>query len=464
MIKQGHTTNSRQEIIGNATLYLDDCLNVLPSLKDIDSCVTDPPYGLKFMGKDWDHGVPGERFWRAILDACRPGAHLLAFGGTRTYHRLVCAIEDAGWEIRDTIMWVYGSGFPKSLDVSKAIDKGAGAKREVVGRRIDRAATPKRDFRGGAFHAGAENKNIDCSAITAPATGAAKQWDGWGTALKPAVELICLARKPLSEKTVAANILKHGVGGLNIDGCRIPVDPDVDASQLRTMNRGQRADDQEWGFSKKGGNTPQVIRPEGRFPANLVHDGSEEVMGLFPVTTSGKLLTHHKQSGGGLAGTLTFAIRERTGEPCSFGGDSGSAARFFYCAKASGKDRNEGLEDLKDMVLARSCQAQAEEKRGHVVKKSGGAFNKARIVKNNHPTVKPTNLMRYLCRLITPPGGGVLDPFMGSGSTGKAAVPEGFQFVGIENEEPSFNIACKRMEKAENDLLVQNSKGEQMTL
>jgi len=394
----------RKEVIGDATLYLGDCLDVVPALIGIDSVVTDSPYGLQFMGKDWDRGVPGERFWRVIMDACKPGAHLLAFGGTRTYHQLVCAIEDAGWEIRDTIMWVYGSGFPKSLDVSKAIDKAVGAEREIVG--IDPNRATRLVHQRGEYETtcgwDAGNRRID---ITAPATEAAKQWDGWGTALKPAVELICLARKPLSEKTIAANVLKHGVGGLNIDRCRIPINPDVDASQLRTMNRKQRQDRSEWGFSKES-DTPQVIQPsKGRWPANLIHDGSEEVMGLFPQSsTTGKRVKSDRVQQDVVNTPFT------RGKEAPEYIDSGSAARFFYCAKASRAERGKG---------------------------------------NDHPTVKPIALMRYLCRLITPPNGIVLDPFMGSGSTLIAAPLEGFQSVGIEIEEHSFDIACKRIAQAE---------------
>ena len=294
----------------------------------VDSIVTDPPYGLSFMGKEWDHGVPGQVFWDAALRVAKPGAHLLAFGGTRTYHRLVCAIEDAGWEIRDTIAWVYGSGFPKSLDVSKAIDKAAGAEREVVGKRkqpLGKNATFRRSAQAsqGYRPEGKEfgQASLDEIDITAPATPEAEQWDGWGTALKPALEPICVARKPFS-RTVAENVLEHGTGALNVDGCRVAHGDEVNIGAMQycqTRQNGHTVTLNNPGFSTA------TYKPGGRWPANLIHDGSDEVVQ-----------------------------------------DMGDAARFFYCAKASKADR--------------------------------GSFN-------DHPTVKPTDLMRYLCRLVTPPGG-----------------------------------------------------------
>ena len=370
------------ELFDKAVLYHGDCRDILPEISGVHACVTDPPYGLKFMGKSWDRGVPGLEFWAAAMDACLPGAHLLAFGGTRTVHRLVCAIEDAGWEIRDGIEylhWIHGRGFPKSLDVSKAIDKAAGAKREVIGKITSgRKASLGQDFRGGKLHAcSGATGGYDGSLITAPATEAARQWEGWGTALKPAHEPICLARKPL-DGTVAQNVLKHGCGGLNIDGCRVGAENTVRNNNTSLGLSGV-------GIYGKGG-ACVAGSVSGRFPANLIHDGSPEVVGLFPAS---------KSSGG--QASLDPGL-----------GDSGSAARFFYCAKASSSDRGEG---------------------------------------NDHPTVKPESLMRYLCRLVTPPGGIVLDPFVGSGSTGKAALLEGFRFIGIEKDKHAFDIARKRISR-----------------
>jgi site-specific DNA-methyltransferase (adenine-specific) len=402
----------------NYQLHHGDCLEVMATMADnsVDAIVTDPPYGLSFMGKNWDHGVPGEAFWREALRVAKPGAHLLAFGGTRTFHRLAVAIEDAGWEIRDTIgmphesgewgdcpwllAWVYGSGFPKSLDVPKAIDKAAGAEREVVGvhHRHGGGSTKSGSMSGGELGTASELP------LTAPATDAARQWSGWGTALKPAWEPIIVARKPLVG-TVAENVLTHGTGAINVDGCRVRMS-DEDAEFILKTARPNTAGKHHCGNVMNRPVSPTVnVSPAGRWPANLIHDGSEEVVGLFPVTTSGsrKQGTYRGTSGSDSIGNYGLF------DSAEINGDSGSAARFFYCAKASKVDRGEG---------------------------------------NTHPTVKPTDLMRYLCRLVTPPGGIVLDPFMGSGSTGKAAILEGFQFIGIEREAEYLAIAEARISHA----------------
>jgi site-specific DNA-methyltransferase (adenine-specific) len=404
-----------------------DCLEAMTRAKpeSVDAIVTDPPYGLAFMGKQWDHGVPGTPFWEAALRVAKPGAHLLAFGGTRTYHRLACAIEDAGWEIRDCVMWVYGSGFPKSLDVSKAIDKAAGAEREVGplkrgGDRLLRLENGKRD--GGGTWGDESGRNAYTSI---PSTEAAKQWEGWGTALKPAFEPIILARKPLIG-TVAANVLEHGTGGLNIDGCRVG-DEDMTAQFDREWNQ-----DGTFGNGKRA-SQGKLCAP-GRFPANFIHDGSEEVLALFP-----------DSNGSGAARTLNRGQRDdgwgMADEPGLLrDAGSGSAARFFYCAKASKKDRDEGCGAL-EVKPAGSLNMRTD---SHAIK-NGQETNPRH---NPHPTVKPTDLMRYLCRLITPPGGVILDPFMGSGSTGKAAILEGFRFIGIEKEAEYLEIAKARIEFA----------------
>lgn len=365
------------------TYHFGDCLEIMPKMEEcsVDAIVTDPPYGIGFMGEDWDHGVPGAHFWVEALRVAKPGAHLLAFGGTRTYHRLTCAIEDAGWEIRDCLMWVYGSGFPKS-------------------------------------------KNLD------------GDWDGWGTALKPAWEPIILARKPLAG-TVDTNVQAHGTGALNIDGCRVPgAKPDTTRGMGGVNGR----------FGPIGAQGRIEDDGTGRWPANLIHDGSDEVLAVFPDAPGQQRAVgpeHGEKSSVNCYGSM--GARPHT-PPRS---DAGSAARFFYCAKANKKDRDEGLEAQPDRVLAMSNQAKAELVCGNMhVGESG--VNTAKIRKNNHPTVKPTELMRYLCRLVTPPGGTILDPFMGSGSTGKAALLEGFRFTGIELNQEYIDIAKMRIFAAEN--------------
>lgn len=373
-----------------------DCREIMRSLASegalFDACVTDPPYHLTsivkrfgaanaapakdrdglykrassgFMGKTWDGGdiAANPETWRLVYDLLKPGAHLLAFGGTRTYHRMACAIEDAGFEIRDQMAWMYGSGFPKSHDVSKAIDKAAGAEREVVG--VEKV----HDIRNG--HGRAQGEGLHASGrdgpvymnreLTAPATDAARQWQGWGTALKPAWEPICVARKPLIG-TVAENVLQYGTGAINIDGCRVPFAGASDEQESKLKNRhadfgsGPMTNAVYGKFNKDRDN----YDPQGRWPANVIHDGSDEVLEAF----------------------------------AAFGEKGGSPSRFFYCAKASKKDR----------------------------------------AGSKHPTVKPIALMRYLCRLVTPPGGTVLDPFAGSGTTLQAAQEEDFHAIGIERE------------------------------
>jgi len=356
-----------------------DCLQVLRTLPDcsVDSCVTDPPYGLAFMGKKWDYDVPSSEVWQECLRVLKPGGHLLAFAGTRTQHRMAVRIEDAGFEIRDMIAWVYGSGFPKSLDVSKAIDKAAGAERE----RYERAAF------GGTFSD--DNGTTYGTALSNdPATEAAKQWQGWGTALKPSLEPITVARKPFTG-TVAENVLQHGTGALNVDGCRVGTDI------VKTQHtRKQKGSSVGWHPEATGETTSHT----GRFPANLIHDGSEEVVGLFPETAPSKQSEGVSRKNGvlkhqGENARPSHNTFERTTELEGYT-DSGSAARFFYCAKADPSERRN----------------------------------------SKHPTIKPVALMRYLVRLVTPPGGVVLDPFAGSGTTIEAARLEHCRAIGIERE------------------------------
>lgn len=396
----------------------------------VDSVVTDPPYGLSFMGKKWDYDVPGEEVWKECLRVLKPGGHLLAFAGTRTQHRMAVRIEDAGFEIRDMIAWVYGSGFPKSHDVSKAIDKTLGVERE-------RNVVPEKrsTLHGDRPWMNDPNHRFESKE---PVSKEAKQWEGWGTALKPALEPITVARKPLGEKTVAQNVLTHGTGGLNIDGCRVEFnnEPDsrvgVNDKQTGAMGKGA------FGVKTGADVTISTYKEGGRFPANLIHDGSEEVVGLFPQTKSGGGNKGNVKDGTGMFGNGK-AFETPTVEP-----DSGSAARFFYCAKASKKDRDEGLEGFE----AKQFNYQVKNSEWNIDPRhpdGGYAVKPTAPMKNHHPTVKPTDLMRYLCRLVTPKGGTVLDPFMGSGSTGKAARLEGFDFIGIEREEEYIEIARARI-------------------
>ena len=356
-----------------------DCRDVMRGMDadSIDSIVTDPPYGLSFMGKGWDKGVPGVEFWEEALRVAKPGAHLLAFGGTRMVHRLAVAIEDAGWDIRDRIHWVYGSGFPKSHDVSKAIDKAAG---------VEFGSKPASGVGFmNAEGAGGYNTTINQMNRVGESTPEAQQWNGWGTALKPAVEPIILARKPFNG-TVAANVLEHGTGAINVDGCRVGDEGGTArANKPDAMRRS--------GSSFECGSWGTQYLDKGRWPANLIHDGSDEA-------TEGM----------------------------------GDASRYFYCAKASKRDRDEGVAGVAGVA-------------GVGALRDGGRESQPR--KNHHPTVKPTDLMAYLCRLVTPPGGTVLDPFNGSGSTGKAAVREGFNYIGIELDPDYAEIARSRIEHAQ---------------
>ena len=373
------------------TLLKGNCLDTLKTLPDcsVDSIVTDPPYELGFMGKSWDNsGIAyNQDLWAECLRVLKPGGHLLSFGGSRTYHRMACAIEDAGFEIRDQIMWLYGSGFPKSLDVSKAIDKAAGAEREVVG-------IKKRQGRSGGIMG--SPRDIE-QASTIPATPDAQQWEGWGTALKPAHEPIVVARKPLIG-TVANNVLTYGTGALNIDGSRVG----TEQITINTFDDGAKP------FGGAVGEPYTSRQSAGRWPANVIHDGSDEVLAGFPTTTSGSR-GQGEYGGMGYHGSGDWDMPE-------IKGDKGSASRFFYCAKASKSERNAGLEES-----------------------------------NTHPTVKPLALMRYLVKLVTPPGGTVLDPFLGSGTTAVAVILEGFEWTGCEMTEDYWPIIEARVEWAQNE-------------
>ncbi len=566
------------------TIHNGNSLEVLKGLEEnsIDSIVTDPPYELGFMGKKWDStGIAyNVELWKECLRVLKPGGHLLAFSGSRTYHRMAVAIEDAGFEVRDQIMWVYGclsedtqivtpfgnksyteikpndlvlcydketneysykevediyeydikdtayriqsdftdqivsrnhrciverngrevfefaenlspkenipflenlselqdglsrsgeglqgweghkigmatitpieyegkiwcvkvptgafvavrngmafvtgnSGFPKSHDISKAIDKMAGAEREILGRNPN-----TRECVNDIFEMKGSNK------ITAPATEEAKQWEGWGTQIKPAHEPICLARKPLIG-TVAENVLEWGTGGINIGGCRVG-----------NEDTRQKIGGKAFGIINDDGWKPDENRiggsASGRFPANFIHDGSDEVVGLFPNAGSGNNTGAYNYNGREYNNKETSMFNgDKPIAPSNYN-DSGSAARFFYCAKASKRDRDEGLDGFALGDPPASARRKPAEGR-----KNALGLPRA----NHHPTVKPTDLMQYLCRLITPPNGLIIDPFMGSGSTGKAAMYEGFRFIGIDLDPEYCKIAEARIEFALN--------------
>lgn len=419
---------------GKVVLHSGDCRDVMRTLPDnsVDAIVTDPPYALVqigrslqlrqngdgsdrtgqanyigrgFMGKKWDTGEAAfaVEFWAEALRVLKPGGHVVAFGGTRTYHRLACAIEDGGFEIRDCLMWVYGSGFPKSHNVSKAIDKAAGAKREIIG--DGKYAARKPNGSGGVVSVGLTR--TAGHVLTSSATDAAKEWDGWGTALKPAVEPIVLARKPL-DGTVAANVLKWGTGAINVDGCRVEADgrPARVIDPKESANGAVYAGRQMAGSGFDGGSKAVGVTDLGRFPANLLHDGSAEVVGLFP-ESDGQQGDVRGTEPSGVTADIYGAFNGRV--PQVSRGDSGSAARFFYTAKADSHDR----------------------------------------IASKHPTVKPVDLMQWLVRLVCPKGGLVLDPFAGTGTTGEAAWREGVRAILIEREVDYQQDIARRMDLAD---------------
>lgn len=368
-----------------------DCLDGMKLLDDnsVDSIVTDPPYELGFMGKKWDStGIAyNVELWKECLRVLKPGGHLLAFGGTRTYHRMTCAIEDAGFEIRDCIQWLYGSGFPKSHDISKAIDKKLGAERN----RIKFAQSNTWREREGRMDRQATIPDNN------PVTPEAKQWDGWGTALKPANEPIVVARKPLSEKTIAENVLKWGTGGINIDDCRIELNGDYKCKANGRPSLTGLVDN----YDPTTANQPDN---KGRFPANVILD---EEAGKLLDEQSGILKSAKVKSAKPAyeGESITKFLRGRS-TPNNQYDDCGGASRFFYCAKASKKERGEG---------------------------------------NNHPTVKPLSLIKYLITLVTPPGGICLDLFEGSGTHALACKDLGFNYIGFELDKTYYNIATKRI-------------------
>jgi DNA modification methylase len=407
------------------TLLNGDCLVKMPTLSEnsVDSIITDPPYGLSFMGKNWDHGLPGKEFWVEALRVAKPGAHLLAFGGTRTFHRLTCAIEDAGWEVRDVIMWVYGSGMPKGFNIGKAIgaQEKYGKSNPMALKDLEQEGDGEEYQMTGTNNGIMGVKKVWDRKEYKPETENEKKWTGWNTALKPAWEPIIIARKPF-EGNVAENVLKHGTGGINVGECKIGNDEVV---STKGMGKNRCLNDDNW---KGIGKQPEPETNIGRFPSNLIHDGSKEVTSLFPDTGVSAGGRTSKKTG--IHGTTSF-----TNEDPGFG-DSGTAARFFYCAKASKADRDAGLSSLELQAA------------GGLAGRNDGSLGSVTMSRNVHPTVKPCALMRYLCKLVTPKGGTVMDPFMGSGSTGKAARREGMNFVGIEMSEEYFKTAELRIKNA----------------
>ena len=446
-------------IVEGSTIYNGDCLVVMDSINkcSVDSIVTDPPYHLTsiverfgkedsapaqfgadgafaraskgFMGKEWDGGDIAFQLdtWSKCFELLKPGGHLIAFSGSRTYHRMAVAIEDAGFEIRDQCIWLYGSGFPKSHNIGKQIDKIQGNEREVVGSR------KAHDIRGNALmEASVPEYKKEQSVIDLEITKGSSDWEGWGTALKPAHEPMVLARKPIDEKSVAENVLKHGVGGINIDDCRVQCEPDdnivrperteaqaynffrggeEDQTNVRkTTQRQPRNEQSVWTDNNSGmkaeGSMFADADPRGRYPSNVMHDGSKAVQDIFPKTSPSNP-SKRKRNTVGMFGMPNDATPEYS--------DSGSASRYFYTAKTNQAERNAGAN-------------------------------------NTHPTVKPVELMKYLVRLVTPKNGLVLDPFMGSGSTGMAAREEDFQFIGIEKEEEYYEIAKARIKNVKPQL------------
>jgi site-specific DNA-methyltransferase (adenine-specific) len=402
-------------------IYHGDCRDVMDDLDPVDAIVSDPPYGLEFMNRGWDHGVPTAQYWKMALECAKPGAHMLAFGGTRTYHRLACAIEDAGWEIRDCLMWLYGSGFKKGLDIGKAIDELKGETREVVGR----------DKRGSKDNASVfDDKNCGYEIefdLTKPKSKEAIQWDGWHTGLTPAWEPIILARKPIPT-TIAKNVLEYGTGGINVDGCRI---------ETTDTYKYNKCGGSSFGINRGIDGTREAgaeSNPLGRWPKNVILDEESAAM-LDAQSGISKSVVRSSEDRDELGATFSLG---RTGTTPRGHNDQGGASRFFYTAKSSKSEREGGLAHMQDTTVGDGRQ-----------KSIDNAYQRGQTKrKNTHPTVKPINLMRYLVRLVTPPGGTVLDPFAGSGSTIVAAKIEGFNGIGIEKEKEYVNIARHRVEHA----------------
>ena len=461
-------------IIEGSTVYNGDCLEVMETIDkcSVDSVVTDPPYHLTsivkrfgkedsapaqfgtdgayaraskgFMGKEWDGGDIAfqANTWRKCYELLKPGGHLIAFSGSRTYHRMAVAIEDAGFEIRDQCIWLYGSGFPKSHNIGKEVDKKTGNKRVQVGFKHPQY---KNGIPGGkGFHNslgrdGGERKNPEME------TKGSSEWEGWGTALKPAHEPMVLARKPLSEKSVADNVMKHGTGAINIDASRIEGEVKHPETMPDFRDQGEQSKAAIGVDKLSFGQTSNAKRKEasdidttgGRWPSNVMHDGSEQIQEIFPTTSSTEVSRQRTHKG------IWSDNKDDDGDFMPAYGDHGNASRYFYCAKTSKDERNFGLgrrEAKQYSYDGRNKQVELPHQRNQSV------------AANNHPTVKPVELMKYLVRLVTPKGGLVLDPFMGSGSTGMASREEDFRFIGIEKEEEYYEIAKARIKNVKPQL------------
>jgi len=380
-------------------IYFGDCREILAEFpaSSIDAVVTDPPYGFSFMGKKWDYSVPDVQTWAAILRVLKPGGHLISFARARTYHRIAVNIEDAGFEIRDQIQWIYGTGFPKNRDISKEIDKAAGAERKVIGKSDRGVENTEGNIHKEEGFASAREKNFE---ITEPATDDAKKWNGWGTALKPANEPIALCRKPIAEKNIAANVLKNGTGAINIEASKIG-----DEVRINGISDLSQVSGNKWGSHKK---TPTIGHSEavGRWPSNVILD---EYSAYEIDRQSGFLRSGENKGDREKTGNINFV--GSTDVPCD--PSSGGASRFFFIAKASPAERN-GI---------------------------------------NHVTVKPIKLMRYLIQMITPPGGVVLDPFIGSGTTAIAARELGVDYIGVEKDEENHAEAVERIKSQTQEVL-----------
>lgn len=447
----------------NYKLYQGNMLDMLEVIQPetIDSIITDPPYELNFMGKGWDNsGIAFQKeTWQKCYEVLKPGGYLLAFGGSRTFHRIACAIEDAGFEIRDTIMWLYGSGFPKSMNIGLAIDKKNGVESKVIGKAVGNInAMP--DGRPSRSQIAWESKPKEYDIKEAQ-----NEWKGWGTALKPSYEPIIVARKPFKGSLVD-NVIEYGVGGINIDECRVEPTNEVLSRKINSSNN------EIYGKYNNFGNENNISDKLGRFPANtiLTYDETDfdEVCGGFPDTKTGSIKPYKNKSNGVCNFFSSVDYRN-----VNFIGDSGSASRYFYCAKASKKDRDEGLDEFEEKKTGELQGGRKEGSAGSIMQNANGGTRVNPYAgtgtpkKNTHPTVKPTELMQYLARLVSPNGATILDPFNGSGSTGKAVMYENrernkeYKYIGIELTDEYLPISKARIEYVCN---LKEEKDPQMTL